>query len=89
MKRIIIIITITFLAGCVIWLSSHPDQSLPNELLTYYQKNAFTDTGATNIVTAIYLNYRMFDTLFEALMLFISVLGIIYFSRHEGGKNES
>lgn len=54
------------------------------ELSSYYIKNFITDTGAYNSVTAIYLNYRVFDTLFEALLLLISVIGIIYFSRHEG-----
>ncbi len=44
----------------------------------------FVDTGATNAVAAIYLNYRVFDTIFEALLLLVSIIGIIHFSRHEG-----
>ncbi|PKM51351.1 MAG: hypothetical protein CVV02_07025 [Firmicutes bacterium HGW-Firmicutes-7] len=50
----------------------------------YYIQNFTKDTGALNSVTSIYLNYRIFDTLFETLLLLISVIGIIYFSRHEG-----
>jgi len=44
--------------------------------------NYSTDTLATNAVASIYLNYRIFDTVFEALMLLVSVMGVIHFSRH-------
>lgn len=54
------------------------------DLKDYYIKYFIIDTAAFNSVTAIYLNYRVFDTLFETLLLLISVIGIIYFSRHEG-----
>jgi len=43
----------------------------------------------SNPVTGIYLYYRVFDTLFEALLLLASVIGIIYFSRFEGDKDET
>lgn len=54
------------------------------DYLTYYVKNSFSQTGGVNVVTSIYLNYRVFDTLFETLLLLISIIAIIYFSRHEG-----
>ncbi len=43
-----------------------------------------SDTGARNAVTAIYLNYRVFDTLFEALLLLFGVVAVIYFSWRNG-----
>lgn len=54
------------------------------DLYHYYINNFLQDTGAGNAVTAIYLNYRLFDTFFETLLLLVSVIGIIYFSRYEG-----
>lgn len=54
------------------------------DLFHYYISNFYEQTGAKNAVTAIYLNYRLFDTFFETLLLLVSVIGIIYFSRHEG-----
>lgn len=54
------------------------------DLYTYIITNFQQDTGALNAVTGIYLDYRAFDTLFETLTLLVSVIGIIYFSRHEG-----
>lgn len=74
--------------GClfVLMMSLHllPLDETISELLHYYKDNFFMDTGASNAVTAIYLNYRVFDTIFEALLLLVSIIGIIYFSRHEG-----
>ncbi len=88
LRRMIIFIFITMLALIVILINNYAPQQLQNELVPDYQNNHFVETGANNIVTAIYLNYRVYDTLFEALTLLVSVLGIIHFSRHEGGINE-
>lgn len=51
--------------------------------VTDYYLAHYQDTGSFNAVTAIYLDYRVFDTLFETLLLVVSVIAIIYFSRHE------
>lgn len=57
--------------------------STNKDLFHYYIEHFQADTGAENAVTAIYLNYRLFDTFFETLLLLVSVIGIIYFSLHE------
>lgn len=87
MRRKIISLCVAFLALLVIWINSHTVQLLPNEMLPYFKENFFADTGSQNGVTAIYLNYRVFDTIFEALLLLISIIGIIHFSSHEGGEH--
>jgi multicomponent Na+:H+ antiporter subunit B len=58
--------------------------SFAQDVYHYYITNCIVDTGSVNCVTGIYLNYRIFDTIFETLLLLVSVIGIIYFSRHEG-----
>ncbi len=58
-------------------------ENVGKELQALVLQNYFTDTGALNSVASIYLNYRVFDTIFEALMLLVSVMGVIHFSRHE------
>jgi len=40
------------------------------------------DVGGTNAIGAIYLGYRVYDTLFEALMLVISVVAVIHMSAY-------
>ena len=42
-----------------------------------------TQIGGENAVTAIYLGYRMYDTIFEALMLLVSIVAVVHLSRHE------
>ncbi len=56
------------------------------ELFSLVIENHLNDTAAQNSVTSVYLNYRIFDTIFEALMLLISVMGVIHFSRHDNNK---
>lgn len=54
-----------------------------NTLLKDQFVTRFTaDVGGENAVTAIYLGYRVYDTLFEALMLLISITALIHISRH-------
>lgn len=74
----VILIFILMISLKVTPIAQHTD------LFHYYIENFYADTGASNSVTAIYLNYRLFDTFFETLLLLISVIGIIYFSKHEG-----
>lgn len=47
----------------------------------YILENFIEQTGAQNAVAAIYLNYRVYDTLFEALLLLIAIVGIMHFFR--------
>ncbi|MFP4301192.1 MAG: hypothetical protein ACOC47_02510 [Alkalispirochaetaceae bacterium] len=44
---------------------------------------ASQETGATNLVSAIYLGYRAYDTLGEALVLLLAVTGVYFFARDE------
>ena len=49
----------------------------------FYQTYGYTLTGSLNLVTAIYLDFRLLDTLFEAGILLIAVTGISYIAQHE------
>lgn len=49
----------------------------------YFVQNAFFETGSKNIVTAIYLDYRLFDSIFEASILLVAVSGIIFISKKD------
>ena len=43
----------------------------------FYLQNALTETGSANTVTAVLLDYRAYDTLGEATVLFASVIGAL------------
>jgi len=57
------------------------------DLAEYYLVHFREDTGARNAVAAIYLNYRMYDTLFEALMLLVSIIAMIHFFKAGGQQS--
>lgn len=48
----------------------------------FFRDNAYFDTASKNFVTAIYLDYRLFDSLFEAGILLIAVSGVMWISQH-------
>ncbi len=84
-RRHIVALVMTILAIVMIYLTLDMESTPGSYRLYYfYLDNFIKDTGSKNAVTAIYLNYRLFDTFFETLLLVLSVIGIIYFSRHEG-----
>ena len=47
-----------------------------SEMDDYYIQNAQAETGANNVVTTVVFDYRGFDTLGEATVLFTAVLAI-------------
>ncbi len=51
-----------------------------------YIAKGLNDTGATNIVTSIYLDYRAYDTLGEATVLFTAVIGATAILRSRSRK---
>lgn len=65
-------------AICMFLILDKPDLLPANDTVSYYMNNATKETTAVNVVTAIYLNYRVFDTVFEALLLLIAVTAILF-----------
>ena len=57
-----------------------PEETGIAPLLEGYLTYFIADVGGQNAVTAIYLGYRVYDTLFEALMVVISVVAVVHMS---------
>jgi len=53
-----------------------------------YLKEGLAGTGATNLVGSVMLDYRAFDTLGEATVLFTAVMGVLAVVRRVGRKKE-
>jgi multicomponent Na+:H+ antiporter subunit B len=49
----------------------------------FYQEFGFLYSGSANLVTAIYLDFRLLDTLFEAGILLIAVTGVSWIAQHD------
>jgi multisubunit Na+/H+ antiporter MnhB subunit len=82
---VVLLIVLTW-GGFAALMIAHPGER-NTELARYYVEHYQEDTGAGNAVAAIYLNYRVYDTLFEALLLLVAIVGIMHFfegrRRHE------
>ena len=79
-RSILVSLLVAAACGGVMYLSiAHPDTVSTGEVTRYFVENYEDDTAARNAVAAIYLNYRVYDTLFEALLLLIAIVGIVHF----------
>ena len=63
----------------VLWIHLQHNEILSDAVMHNYITQFYEDTKAQNAVAAIYLNYRVYDTIFEGLTLLISVVGVIHF----------
>jgi len=52
-------------------------------LMEQYVTRFMTEMGGENAVTAIYLGYRVYDTIFEALVLVVAVVAVLHMSWFE------
>ena len=52
-----------------------------------YLTEGVAKTGAVNLVTAVILDFRAYDTLGEATILFTSVMGVMAVLRRVGRKD--
>ena len=92
MKKIIAIlitlgITIILLIGSVD-LPQFGIENTPtnNDVSKYYIENATKETGATNIITGVILDYRAFDTFVESSLLFTSAIVVMIVIKKEKSK---
>jgi len=87
----VVIVFVIFLAGVEVFKTLPPfgtpifTQAPGAASQTYVQKG-LKDTGAANVVAAIILDYRGYDTLGEATVLFTSILGATVILREKARK---
>jgi len=87
-KRVIkVLLPLAFTVGLFgLFISFLPSAEASTYLKDQYLRLFAADVGGQNPVTAIYLGYRVYDTLFEALLLVASVVAVAhmsYYSRLE------
>jgi multisubunit Na+/H+ antiporter MnhB subunit len=62
-------------------LLMHPFGQPPSEMDDYIIDNAQTETGANNVVCSVVFDYRGYDTLGEATILFTAVTAVVMLFR--------
>lgn len=79
-RRLVIMICMAVICLAVVLLNAFHTEKMEPSAYEYYIEHAAEDAGMPNAVTAIYLRYRIFDTLFEALLLAMAVSAVVYFA---------
>ncbi len=87
MRTVLVSVFVGVLFAGVLFLYTVHDGTTGTSISSYYIFNFARDTGAGNAVAAIYLNYRMYDTIFEALILLVSIIAMLHFFRAGGSKD--
>ena len=65
---------------------ANPTKDVPAGVAADYVAKGAAETGAANVVTAVLLDYRAYDTLGEATVIFVSILGVYAILRQVGRK---
>jgi len=85
LKRFISIFLLLFFLK--IMYNAFSGEIVSNSIGQMLINQGYKESGAKNIVTAIYLDYRLYDTFFEALILMISVSGVALLSETKREEN--
>ena len=84
MRKFLIWATIIILAGAFLYtaISIPFGAPLKSDMDDYFIAHGQEQTGGNNIVTSIVFDYRGFDTLGEACVLFTAVMGVAIMFRN-------
>ena len=92
MRRVTGLISLFVLVVILVWgmLLIHPfGYPEASDMDNYILENAQEETGSNNVVTSVIFDYRGFDTLGEATILFTAVTGVLLLLRTLKRKEES
>ena len=80
---------VIFLAAAKKCLADLPAFGYPiMRVASTYLQEGITQTGASNVVASVILDYRAYDTLGEATVLFTAVIGVLTLMRRVGRKKQ-
>ena len=76
--NVIFIVLFVVLVIGVLEMPTEATQNAPayNDIVNHYLMNGDEETNASNIIAAILIDYRGFDTLGEMIVLFTSVVAV-------------
>ncbi len=81
--RLIALLLITVIGFLLLNVLVPGDDTTESAAREEYLEEGPRTTGAVNIVSAIYLGYRAYDTVGEAIVLLLAVTGIVFFAGRE------
>ena len=82
-----VVFAVTFLALGYFSLKDLPEFGYPiMKVAKFYIETGLAKTGAANLVSSVILDFRAYDTLGEATILFTAVIGVMAVMRRIGRK---
>ncbi len=90
-RKPIIAVFVTIVMIVAVEQNTHIFNVFDYPMFKYIKEKSFYYTGSDNIVTAVYLNYRYFDTVIEAFVLMFATIAVTNMNKHkkdDGEKNE-
>jgi len=72
------------LVAIILFLSLTEESGWPLRLRDIITQRGTHDTGASNLVAAVYLGYRALDTLGETVVLLLAVSGLLFVLNNKG-----
>jgi len=91
MRKVVGLVLLLVLVAFLVWgvLLIHPfGYPDASDMDDYIIQNAQEETGSNNVVTSVVFDYRGFDTLGEATILFTAVTGVLLLLRTEKRRKE-
>ncbi len=94
MKNLIAVVTtVLLIAFLLIGVADMPplgqeDNPAHNEVMEKYIEDGMEETGAVNIVSAMILDYRAFDTFIEASVIFTALITVMAVLKEGGSRFE-
>jgi multicomponent Na+:H+ antiporter subunit B len=94
MKNLIAVVTtVLLIAFLLIGVADMPplgqeDNPAHNEVMEKYIEDGMEETGAINIVSAMILDYRAFDTFIEASVIFTALITVMAVLKEGGSRFE-
>jgi multicomponent Na+:H+ antiporter subunit B len=85
---IVVVLILLLGAFCGVLWSGFVPAGEESHVGAIYLQQGLSDTGAVNLVSAIYLNYRLYDTFFELLIFSVAVLGVRFYLVGKESKEE-
>lgn len=81
--RLIVLLLFSLVLLVSVIVEKDPKEEVMENAKAYFLERGTLETGAMNLVTALYLAYRAYDTLGETIVLIGAVTGVLVLM---GGK---
>ncbi|MBQ3291415.1 MAG: hypothetical protein IJH43_03435 [Mogibacterium sp.] len=74
---LIVVITVPFIAFDVLPAIGDPESPPNSHVSDYYIEHAIDECNSPNMVTAVIVDYRAFDTMFETTVMFLAGISVV------------